>query len=192
MNRFLLVATMQLCNCQIVSNSADWVDKVSAIATAVIAFFDIVLTILVFYLTRKDNKAVEEQHKRFELMHSLILEHNISRLYDFYDKVSDVCAKLLQSDEQSVKDEVNTVVKNEAKKFRLRFMTLFVVIDPALYKSLLETTDKLVDGITNAIYNPGIKLNYEPKFDEEISQKISKNRTEVLTTLFHIGDSNTE
>lgn len=192
MNRFLLVATMQLCNCQIVSNSADWVDKVSAIATAVIALFDIVLTILVFYLTRKDNKAVEEQHKRFELMHSLILEHNISRLYDFYDKVSDVCAKLLQSDEQSVKDEVNTVVKNEAKKFRLRFMTLFVVIDPALYKSLLETTDKLVDGITNAIYNPGIKLNYEPKFDEEISQKISKNRTEVLTILFHIGDSNTE
>lgn len=192
MNRFLLVATMQLCNCQIVSNSADWVDKVSAIATAVIALFDIVLTILVFYLTRKDNKAVEEQHKRFELMHSLILEHNISRLYDFYDKVSDVCAKLLQSDEQSVKDEVNTVVKNEAKKFRLRFMTLFVVINPALYKSLLETTDKLVDGITNAIYNPGIKLNYEPKFDEEISQKISKNRTEVLTILFHIGDSNTE
>lgn len=187
MNCFLSVATMQLCNCQIVSNPSAWVDTVSAIATAVIAIFDVVLTILVFYLTRKDNKAVEEKHQRFGLMHSLILEYNISRLYDFYDKVSDECAKLLQSDEKSVKDEVNSVVKSEAKKFRLRFLTLFVVIDPALYKSLLEATDKLVDGITDAIYNPGIKLNYEPKFDEEISQKISKSRTDVLTILFHMS-----
>lgn len=43
---------------------------------------------------------------------------------------------------------------------------------------LLEITDKLVDGITNSIDNPGIKLTYEPKYDYEISPKISKNLQE--------------
>lgn len=183
----LSLAAMQLCNCQIVSNPADWVDKVTAIAMAVIALFDIVLTVLLFDKTRKDNKDVEEKHKRFELMHSLILEHNISRLYDFYDKVLDECANLLNSENQTVKDEVNNAVKNEAKKFRLRFLTLFNVIDPALYKALLNITDALVDGITNTIYDPGINLTYEPKFDEEISQKISKNRTDMLVKLYHMS-----
>ena len=183
----LSVAASQICDCQIVSDPSGWVDKVSAIATAVIAIFDILLTVFIFRLTRKDNKDVEEKHRRFELMHSLILEHNIDYLYGFYDKVSDVCSKLLTSDEQSVKEEVNNAVKGEAKKFRLRFLTLFTVIDPVLYKALLEITDKLVDGITNSIDNPGIKLTYEPKYDEEISQKISKNRTDILTKLYHMS-----
>lgn len=183
----LSVAATQLCDCQIVSNPADWVDKVTAIAMALIALFDIILTILLFQRTRKDNKNVEEKHRRFELMHSLILEHNISRMYEFYDKVSDECSKLLDSDKKTVKDEVNNAVKGEAKKFRLRFLTLFNVIDPLLYKSLLEITDALVDGITNTIYDPGINLTYEPKFDEEISQKISKNRTDMLVKLYHMS-----
>lgn len=183
----LLVTAAQMCDGQIVSNSAGWVDKVSAVATAVIAVFDILLTFYIYHLTKRDNKAVEETHRRFELMHSLILEHNINYLYSFYDKVSEVCSELLQSNEQKVKEEVNNAVKSEAKKFRLRFLTLFNVIDPALYKSLLETTDNLVDGITNSIDNPGINLTYEPKYDEDISQKISKNRIEVLTKLYHMS-----
>lgn len=183
----LSVAAKQLCDCQIVSNPAEWVDKVTAIAMALIALFDIILTILLFQRTRKDNKDVEAQHRMFELMHSLILEHNISLMYEFYDKVSDECSKLLISDKKTVKDEVNNAVKGEAKKFRLRFLTLFNVIDPLLYKSLLDITDALVDGITNTIYDPGINLTYEPKFDEEISQKISKNRTDMLVKLYHMS-----
>lgn len=182
----LFVAATRLSDCQIVSNPMDWVGKVTAIAMAIIAFFDILLTLFIFCKARKDNKIVEEKHHRFEMMHSLILEHNISRLYNFYDNVSDICSKLLQSEEQSVKEEVNNAVKGEAKKFRLRFLTLFNVIDSSLYKALLEIMDSLVDGITNSIDNPGIKLTYEPKYDEEISQKISKNRIEMLAKLYNI------
>ena len=185
-NSFSIAAT-QFCACQIISSPSGWVETVTAIATAVIAIFDILLTIFIFRLTRKDNRDVEEKHRRFELMHSLILEHNIGYLYEFYDKVSEACSKLMQSEEQDVKEEVNNAVKSEAKRFRLRFLTLFTVMDPSLYKSLLEITDELVDGITNSIDNPGIKLTYEPKYDEEISQKISKNRIEVLSKLYHMS-----
>lgn len=184
----LFVAAPQLCDCQIVSSPAvDWVGKLTAIAMTVIAIVNVVLTFFIFSRTRKDNKSVEDKHHRFEMMHSLIMEHNITRLYDFYDRVSEVCTKLQLSEEQSVKDEVNNAVKGEAKKFRLRFLTLFNVVDPALYRSLLEVSDHLVDGITNSIYNPGIKLTYEPKYDEEISQKISKSRIEMLTKLYHMS-----
>lgn len=183
----LIVAATQILGDQPVSDPVAWVNIVTAIAMAVIAAFDIILTIIIFIRSRKDSMVVEDNHRKFELMHSLILEHNMSRLYEFYDKVQDECSKLLESDEEAVKIRVNSAVKSEAKKFRLRFLTLFDVVDSDLYKALVGITDALVDGITKTILDSGIKLTYEPKFDEEICQKISRNRAEMLYKLYHMS-----
>ena len=187
----LSTTTSLLSEVKVVNNSVEWADKMIAIAMAIIALFDVVLTFIIFYRTRKDSKYEEDKHRRFELMHSLILEHNIIKLYDFYDKLTDECNKLLKSEEKSIKDEVNKSVKSEAKQFRLRFLTLFNVIDTNLYNSLVEITDNLVDGITNTIYDSGIKLTHEPKYDVEIAQKISKSRVDMLNKLYSMSEMNT-
>ena len=180
----LAITAPQMCDCMVINDSVEWVDSLTAIAMTFIAITDVLLTIAIFSRSRKDSKSSEDNHRKFELMHSLILEHNINSLYDFYDNLTTECAKLLTSEDKIIKDEVNKSVKSEAKKFRLRFLTLFNVIDVGLYDSLKEITDNLVDGITNSIYDPGIKLTYEPKYDVEIVQKISRSRVDMLKKLY--------
>lgn len=171
---------------QSISSSADCFEKATAIATVIIAIINVILTLYIFFKERKDKETVEDKHSKFEMLRALILDENIGRLYDFYDVITEECEKLLKSDDKTTKDEVNNNILSEAKLFRLRFLTLFNVTDSVLYNDLLNICDALIDSITNSIYDEGLKLTNIPKFDQEIRQRISKNRIEMLSRLYRI------
>lgn len=184
MNDTIPYINVRLDDLQSISSSADSFEKATAIATVIIALINIILTLYIFYKERKDKVAVEDKHSKFELLRALILDENIGRLYDFYDAITEECEKLLQSGDKITKDEVNNNILSEAKLFRLRFLTLFNVTDSELYNDLLKICDDLVDSITNSIYDEGLNLTNIPKFDQEIRQRISKNRIEMLSRLY--------
>ncbi len=174
-------------NSQMVTPSGTIMDTILTIAMAVIAIANIILTFHIFRQNRKDSNDFEQQQRSFVMMQKLIIDSNIQRLYAFYDNIMEECKKLLVSDAQETKAEVNTFIKGQLKVFRRDFTTLFSVIDSNLSKELLELADKLVDGITEAIYDQGVNLTYEPKFDEMVSQQLSKNRTEMLAVLYRLA-----
>lgn len=175
------------------SNASLWIEAITAIATTLIAAMNIVLTIIIFIKNRDDSSQRESQHQRFELVRILILDHNMRKVYDFYDDVSTECKRLLAVCDTKDKQEINSTILEKSREFRLDFITLFNVVDPRLYKELLRITDNLTDGITNVIFDEGINLKHRPKFDEEVSQKISKCRVDFLSVLYGMeptGDSN--
>ena len=186
MNDTIPYIAVRLDDLPIMSSNADCFEKVTAIATVIIALFNVFLTFYIFYKERKDKVAVEDKHSKFEMLRSIILDENIGRLYEFYDVITEECEKLQNSDDKTTKDEVNNKILSEAKLFRLRFLTLFNVTDTVLYDDLLKICDDLVDGITNSIYDDGLKLTNIPKFDQEIRQRISKNRIEMLSRLYRL------
>lgn len=172
----------------IIQSDGSWVDTLSAIAMTIIAVVNVFLTIYIYKMNRQDKTKSDVDSRKFELMMALILKSNMHRLYKFYDDVTIECRKLIDNDSQENKQNVNQSIKGSLKVFRLEFITLFNVIDPNLYRSLLNIADKLIDGITNSIFDDGINLKHEPKFDEVISQTISKNRTDFLSMIYKLPE----
>ena len=187
-NGLSLLFILPLCG----NNASLRIEAITAIATTLIAVMNIVLTIIIFIKNRKDLSQRESQHQRFELVRILILDHNMTKVYDFYDEVSTECKRLLAVCDTKDKQEINSIILEKSREFRLDFITLFNVVDSRLYKELLRITDNLTDGITNVIFDEGINLKHRPKFDEEVSQRISKCRVDFLSVLYGMaptGDS---
>ena len=163
------------------------VDWILTGSMALIALFDIFLTIRIFRQNRKDNSEMEQKHRTFELMQLLILNSKLNLLYTFYDLVMEECKKLQSNSSKQTKDEVNAFIKAQLKVYRRDFISLFNVVDVNIYISLLKEADNLIDGITESIYDQGVNLEYEPKFDEMISQPLSKSRVKMLSILYSLA-----
>lgn len=191
-----MVDSVYVANAQCCSNpvlqSGSWVDTVLAIAMAVIAIVDIVLTIFIFKQGRKDSNESAYKTRKFELMQSLILNSNIKKFYNFFDDVSEECSRLKSNTDKGTKTAVNQAIKASLKIFRLEFITLVKVIDSGLYDTMIKAADQLVDGITEAIFDPGINLKHEPKYDEVVAQRISKCRMDCLSMLLSIANEDVQ
>lgn len=186
-----MVDTVYVANAQCLENpvlhSVNWVDTLLAFAMAVIAVTDVVVTYLLFKQSRKDSSESAYKTRKFELMQTLMLNSNINKFYKFFDDVSEQCIKLRTNTDKATKAFVNQSILTSLKIFRLDFITLVKVIDTDLYNDMIKNADLLIDGITEAIFDPGINLNHEPKYDEVVTQQISKCRTDCLTMLLSIA-----
>lgn len=171
-----------------IAQTSNALDLILTIAMAVIALVNVFLTIYIFWAGRKDSSKSQLQTRKFELLRTLVLNSNIGRLYDFYSNVAKHCEPLLLHNDQATKKKSNDAVIAEQAAFRRDFITLINVVDNALSQELKSLTDSLVDGITEAIFDEGVNLKHKPKFDELISQRISKNRVDFLSKLYKIAD----
>lgn len=84
------VASLQGIDIPIVQSSS-WVDTILALAMAVIAIADVMLTYLLFKKNRKDSSESECKTRKFELMQTLILNSNVDKFYKFFDEVTTEC-----------------------------------------------------------------------------------------------------
>ena len=50
----------------------------------------------------------------------------------------------------------------------------------------MRESDLLLDGLTNDIFDEGVKLSFEPKFEELIANKIVMRKTQIIKILFEI------
>ena len=121
-------------------------------------------------------------------MQTLIINNRLHLLYDFYDAVSKECHRLLGPTDQQTKMVVKNTIIALQKNFRQDFIMPFKVVDHELFVSLKKTADDLIDGITEAIFDDGINLSHEPKFNEMISEPLSLNRNAMLSKLCEMAN----
>lgn len=183
-----ILASAPLCH-SLPPQTGFW-ETASQIAMVFIAVFDILLTVFIFKQDRKKSSEQDLNHRKFELIHSLILNDNLHRLYEFYDNINNECSVLLQEDDKAIKKQVDLKIKALLANFRLNFIMLFNVIDPTIYQEMLTTADDIVDQIVNNLYDDGINIKYPPKYNEVITQPISKNRNAMIAILYRLASVN--
>lgn len=171
-----------------IAQVSNTLDVILTVAMAVIAVVNVFLTIYIYRAGRKNSSKSELQTRKFELLQTLVLNSNIGKLYDFYSNVAKHCEPLLVHNDQITKKKSNDLVIAEQAAFRRDFITLINVVDKSLSQDLKILTDSLVDGITEAIFDEGVNLKHKPKYDELISQRISKNRVDFLSKLYKIAE----
>lgn len=167
------------------SNFLDIIDKISNI---VIATFTLLFSIYIFYITNKKEKEKDSKDRKTDSLKTVILENNLKHLFSFYESVIRIMKPLSEkthTDEE--KELINTDLQNSLKKLRLEFTDLLLAVDRGLYNCIKNSTDLLVDELTNKMFDEGINLTHKPKFEEEITSNISKSKTETVKYLYEFN-----
>ncbi len=179
------------------ANSNNWVEtirNVSAIATLIISSTNLILTIILFVFKNKKEDSETDRKLKLEWFNKLILDYNLIYFHDFFEKTGEHL-NLLKTSELSDEDKGKNFenIKDLQKDFRIHFVDSLLAVDQTLYDKILAISDTLIDDFTNAAFNPGIKLSHPPKFEEEITIKLTSGKTKMIQELFKFdGNLNTK
>jgi len=160
-------------------------DTIYKIAMICIAFFNIFFAIYIFnFKNRKDDYA-NERNRKIGLLKSLVLDHNMKYLYDFFENIDkEVQALKLLNININEKRNTNDNLINLGIILRQNFIDTLIAIDKGLYTDIILTTDNLLDTLTENIFDEGINLSHLPMFEQKITKLITENKTSIIKTLF--------
>ncbi len=154
-------------------------------ASVIIALVNLGLIIYFFKKRNKKNDSINERNRKLGLLKTLVLDYNLKYLYQFFEDVYETTNELRKSDiENSKKQEINERLTDLGKNLRQKFTDIFLALDKSLYDRILKSSDSLLDGLTNDIFDEGVNLSHAPKFDELITRKISETKTKIIGILF--------
>lgn len=162
-----------------------WIDVTYSVASIVIAIANAFLVYYIFDSNKKKDTEDKDKDRKLGLLKTLVLDYNMPKFYDYFYNLEDV-AKELKEDgiSNEIKQNINENISDIASNFRKDFIDMFLAIDSNLYDRIQEKTDELTDSLTVAIFDEGVKLSFQPKYDELISGKIKEYRTEIIKILF--------
>lgn len=161
-------------------------DIVFKVATILIAVINLGYAFYIFrYKDRKEQNEKEADLNIYWLI-NLILNHN---LHFFYEFINSIEVELSHLKTQGITDEtkvgINANVGDQFSTLRIRFIDVLMAVDSNLYSKILDEMDKLQDHITETIFDPGINLSYEPKYQEKLLEAITRSKTDVIRVLFN-------
>lgn len=163
-------------------------DTISKIANIIIALFTLAFSVYIFYFSTEKDDENDLKNRKTDSLKTIILEHNLKKLFSFYETTMEIMKPISvkeHSDED--KEEINDSLQNNLKQLRLEFTDLFLAVDKELYDCIKNSTDLLVDDLTNKMFDEGINLRHKPKFEEQITSSISKSKTETVRYLYEFN-----
>ena len=156
--------------------------QISNIAIAILSF---IFAIYIFYFQNKKDDKKEEKNRKNDRIQTIIFEHNLGKLFIFFDNLSSK-TKELKVEDLSIDDKsrINDEIIDELNDLRLKFTDLLLAVDVKLYDNIKDLLDELVDCLTESIFNEGINLSHNPKFEEMIERPISTHKTDIIKVLY--------
>lgn len=164
-------------------NSTGWVEWIFNIATLIIAIVGLIISIVVFRKSRKDNEVQNNSTRKLELMKTLILDQNMSKFYDIFNRLFQ-CAEKLKN-KTCNKEEVEEGIQSTLKELNENILLLFVAIDNTLYVSLLDESDRCRDSIVTSIGDEGINLYVEEKYKEHILKHLNLAKQQIIRKIYN-------
>lgn len=151
-----------------------------------IALTNLILAIHFFKTRNKRDDEEKEKDRKIQFLKTLVLDHNMSQFYLFFDNLE---KELLRLNNPKITDlEKTDILKNTDNLFiglSRKFTDTLIAIDKGLYDSVLCCIDNLQTEINDAVGNEGINLSHPPKYDEVITQNITRFKTSIIQKLFN-------
>jgi len=160
-------------------------DNTCKIATVFIAVANILWIIYVFFQNKKSSDDRDERSRKIGLLKTLVLDCSMSHLYKFFSEVKIEVKKLREKDlTDDAKKKINASIIELEQKFENDFLDVLLAINDDLYENMKMQADSMVDQFTNAIFDPGINLYVEDKFNDKIASKLVEAKRMMIKTLF--------
>ena len=160
-------------------------DNICKMATVFIAVANILWIVYVFFQNKKSTDDRDERSRKIGLLKTLVLDCSIPHLYKFFSDVKDEVKKLREKNlTDDTKKEINATIIELEQKFENDFLDVLLAINDSLYDNLKTQADNMVDQFTDAIFDPGINLYVEDKFNDKIASKLVETKRMMIKTLF--------
>ena len=105
--------------------------------------------------------------------------------YEIFDKIEDCLQALRQPNlSDSEKGKIDSATADFFIALRRQFYDSLLGIDNNLYNKVKDRSDKLQGDISLAIFDPGVNLSFQAKFDELLTEKIINCKTAIISDLF--------
>ena len=160
-------------------------DNLVKISTLIIAIVNVFL--LVKFTIDKNEKedVVIEHDRKIQWLKTLILDHNLNHFYLFFENLENNLNALKTSClSEDDKAKIEKQVQSDFIRLRRKFTDTLNAIDTNLYYSIINLSDNLQEEIIQTIFDKGINLAFEPKFDELILSKLTNSQTNMLKIMF--------
>lgn len=154
-------------------------------ATIIIALANLALVIKFFKVNTEKEDIEKEKDRKILWLKTLVLDNNLDYFYQFFDNVEVVLNGLKTENHQDdFKKDIDEKIGDHFIILRRKFTDSLIAIDENLYTQVLNCFDVLQTHITESIFDNGINLAHQPKFEEIILEKITSTKTSVIKTLF--------
>ena len=154
-------------------------------ATICIAGFNALFAVKIFRLKNEIDDTEKERDRKIQLLKTLVLDHNLKNYHSILESIEFQLSSLQKlgiSDED--KKVIDTKIGDLFIQLRSKFYDSLLAIDDTLYESIKTKADDLQTYLTDTIFDAGINLAYQPKYDELITQKLTTTKTEIIKTIF--------
>lgn len=177
-------------NCyNIASQEVNTLDIMFKIAAIIIAIVNLILLIYFFRINTKNSNENTKKDRKLLRLKTLILDHNLKYLYDFFEKIEIELSNLkLPNLDDNRKKEIVEVTDDLFIGFRRKFINTLLAIDDQLYSDILEKADNLQESINNNTFDNGINLAHLPMFNQRLLDPITNAKTEILKHLFNFEE----
>lgn len=160
-------------------------DNICKIATVFIAVANILWIIYVFFQNKKSTDDRDERSRKLGLLKTLVLDCSMPLLYKFFSDVKVEVEKLRERNlNDDAKKRINASIIELEQKFENDFLDVLLAINNSLYEDMKTQADNMVDQFTDAIFDPGINLYVEDKFNDKIASKLVETKRMMIKTLF--------
>lgn len=173
------------CMPEAIEESVDWVDRLFKLGMFFIGLSNFIVAIMLFRLKNRREDRDKEQDRKLSLFKTLILDHHLDKFYGFFDDLHTQLRPLLLEDSDEVRKSVNDELLTLFIALRQQFYDTFIAIDKTLHEQFASLSDALQDELTEVIFDKGSKLTHLPKYEEEIINRISGFKNQMISLIFH-------
>jgi len=167
------------------SQFKDYLDIFCKIATILIAAFNAYFAYKFFWFRNTKDEREKERDRNIQLLKTLVLDHNFSNFYDIFAEIEDNLKPLKRPNlTDAEKGPIDTAIGECFIALRRQFYDSLLGIDENLYEKVKDKADKLQSEISNAIFDAGVNLSHQPKYDELLIEKLINCKNNIIGDLF--------
>ena len=178
-----------VCKCAIsnvlehATNLASIIDWACKVAMVIIAIFNIIYAIKLDFFKNKKDEEKEIRNRKIGFLKSLILDHNLTHLYEFFVELKSALEKLRAPEPN--KREVETNIQEAFSKLENSFIIYLEAADSKLGKTIRKQCDDYRDCLMSKIVDEGINLYVEYQYNDSIKTPFDTLRSDIIRTIFN-------
>jgi hypothetical protein len=128
---------------------------------------------------------VFNKNKNRELTNKLILDYSIEHFYKYFDELEEELEKIKNKNISNTdKKQLEKNIQSLGRVLEHKFIDLFLYVNGTLHENIKHDIDDMVGVLTESLFDEGINLSVETKFNEKIATPIVTTKSKILKLLF--------
>lgn len=177
-----------LISCDTQSSSITFLDILFKVSAIIIAGINIFFAFWMFNQKKRETNQNLKKDRGLSWLKTIILDQNLKILYEKFDDIEKELQDLRDNFDDTNKEKATNNLDDIFINFRRKFIDTLLAIDDDLYEQILDKSDNLQAELYNNIYDQGINLNHNPKFNEALLNPITRTKTDIIKILYQFKD----